>query len=249
MSQFDPTFPSAQGTYSFFFGGVGDARHFFATVVTIAQHEAKKTELSQPNSKYHFTINDIKPHTTARNLLVLLLMNQLAISEHDKQTTTDIVALIFFIFLGVLIPARVHGHLLEIIDKAREILTTPSLIPPWLWISQRDCAKIIQVLDSWKEPMFPVTHAQAQISRAEGVMPKGERPKGCEREFTAYRRTGALFPPWANMQFESELKWFLAGGPGVGGPGIAAWEAGLRAYVGREWKVNMTMVDKEWCRE
>ncbi|KAH0609098.1 uncharacterized protein H6S33_001326 [Morchella sextelata] len=256
QSQFDPSTDSAGATHSFFFSRVGDSRHLFATIVAISHHELsnesafQQTRPSSSQVKYHFTVNDIKAHAAARNVLMLLLMHQLAIFGQDQQQAkTDTLALLYYIYLGVLMPARVHGHLQEFIQTTRTALTIRASLPSWLWISQRDCLKIIEILDSWVEPMFPVTHAQAQIAEAERVMPQGEKPKGCEREWTAYRRTGALFPPMAIRCHESELDAFLAGGPGVGGPGMAAWEAGLRAYVGREWKVNMTLVDREWCTE
>lgn len=80
-------------------------------------------------------------------------------------------------------------------------------------------------------------------------MPPGDKPKGCEREFTAYRRTGALFPPKEIRGHEPKLMELLAGGPGVGGPGAAGWEKKVRAYVGKEWRINMTLVDREWCKQ
>lgn len=257
QSQFDPSTDSAGATHSFFFSRVGDSRHLFATVVAISFHELsnesafQQTRPASSQVKYHLTLNDTKAHAAARNVLLLLLMHQLVMFGQDQQQAkTDTVALLYYIYLGVLMPARVYGHLQEFIQTARTALTTArASLPSWLWISQRDCIKVVEVLDSWVEPMFPVTHAQAQISEAERAMPQGEKPKGCEREWTAYRRTGALFPPMAIRCHESELDAFLAGGPGVGGPGMAAWEAGLRAYVGREWKVNMTLVDREWCTE
>lgn len=68
---------------SFFFGDVGDARHLFATIITLRALE-RDNQLLAPR-QYHFTINDLKAGALARDLVILSLLIDLA-EAPDKDT-------------------------------------------------------------------------------------------------------------------------------------------------------------------
>lgn len=248
QSQFDASrFPAGdQSTYSFFFGGIGDARNLYATLIAIAQNREEKKD----TNKYHFTINDIKPHTLARDFLIFLLIQQLsqildAPSDAQREIRSDILALLFYIYMGVLLPPRVHSHFQRLMVTARKAIEDRNEdFPSWLWVSERDSRKITLVYDTWAKELFPATHAQTLIAEAEGRVPPGSQPRGCEREFTAYRKTGALFLPKEARKHEPKMESFLAN------PSAAvAWNKKVRAYVKEHWKINMTLVDPEWCKK
>lgn len=244
QSQFEPSiFPKKNARYSFFFGGIGDARHFYATLIAIIQHreEAKDT------NKYHFTINDIKPHTLARDFLILLLIQQLsqipsAPSDADTAKRADILTLLFYIYVGVLFPKWVHTHFKQLLVTAGKALTSRNEdFPSWLWISELDARKINGVLKTWGQELYPASYAQAKISEAAMMMPSGEKPAGCAKEFMAYRKTGALFPPKETRKYDPKMEGLLE----EAGAG-AAWEKKVKVHVKDNWIINMTLVDKEW---
>ena len=60
-------------TIDVFFAGVGDARNLMATLNTISEAESVP-----PANRYRFIANDVKPHAVARNLLVMMLLQEFA---------------------------------------------------------------------------------------------------------------------------------------------------------------------------
>jgi hypothetical protein len=64
---------------SFLFGGVGDGRHLFASLLDIAdQLRALPESRQQQQGSIHFTLLDIKAAVIARNLVVLALLERLS---------------------------------------------------------------------------------------------------------------------------------------------------------------------------
>lgn len=247
QSQFDASkFPAGDRcTYSFFFGGIGDARNLYATLIAIARNREEKKD----TNKYHFTVNDIKPQTLARDFLIFILIQQLsqipdAPSDAQKATRSDILALLFYIYMGALFPPRVYSHFQRLLVTARKAIADCNEdFPSWLWVSERDSLKINEVYSTWTDELFPACHAQALIAEAEGRAPPGGQPRGCEREFAAYRKTGALFLPKETRKHEPKMESFLASASAG-----AAWDKKVRTYVRDHWKINMTLVDREWCK-
>lgn len=147
--------------------------------------------------------------------------------------------------MGVLFPARVHSHFQRLIVTARKSITERNKdFPSWLWISDRDSLKINEVYDTWTSELFPASHAQGRIAETERGLPSGDQPRGCEREFAAYRKTGALFLPKEIRKHEPKMESLLAS-TAAG----AAWIKKVRTYVKDHWKINMTLVDREWCKK
>lgn len=145
--------------------------------------------------------------------------------------------------MGVLFPPRVHTQFQRLIVTARKALTDRNEdIPSWLWVSERDGDQIIEVYETWTDELFTASVAQIKIAEAGRRMPPGRQPEGCEREFTAYKKTGVLFPPKDARKHEPKMEAFLASTATN-----AAWEKKVRTYVKDNWKINMTLVDREWC--
>lgn len=95
-SQFSKALASASSeSCSFFFGGNGDARHFYATLIHIADFE----QTSEPDStrKYHFVINDIMAPTLAKDIIMFYMLQDLTTSEEDFDKSVTLAA-IFYIF-------------------------------------------------------------------------------------------------------------------------------------------------------
>ena len=249
LSQFEPSrFPENESTYAFFFGGIGDARHLYATLIGIADHEEKK---DVKNHKYHFTINDVKPHVLARNVLIFLLLSQLGKLPQEKtpeeqSKESDILTLLFFVYVGVLIPPRVHSHLMLLINTAKNaLLNSNENLPEWLWVSEQDRLIILLVYKSWSTSAGSIVstqQAQAGISDSGRMAPPSFAPKGCEREHAAYKKAGVLWPPAATRKEHDPRMDSLVTGKESG------WEKKLKAIVGKKWKINATLVDEDWFR-
>ena len=60
---------------AYLFGGIGDARHVFKTLLDIKHREEY---FKAPVRKYHLTIVDINPHALARDLIVFVLLDDLS---------------------------------------------------------------------------------------------------------------------------------------------------------------------------
>lgn len=58
--------------------------------------------------KTHLTLLDIQPTALGRDLCILLLLDELVRKTYDEETTAEIKATIFYIFLGVVIPSYCH---------------------------------------------------------------------------------------------------------------------------------------------
>jgi tetratricopeptide (TPR) repeat protein len=134
-TMFDPFLTdnsTATETLSFLFAGIGDARHLLQTFQAIAVVEAKN-----PNRRYHFTINDVKPEVFARDLLIFVLLGRLTkeLPSRDAQPKTSsknvwlILATLFYTFIGQVMPLEVFNHLQEVIEATIGALEQPRLLP------------------------------------------------------------------------------------------------------------------------
>jgi hypothetical protein len=107
---------------AFFFGGIGDARHFYYTLALFAASEHRK----KTTRKIHFTLNDILPDVFARDLVFFILLDEL--SYEIKRTTTDKsaqleidkrIAAVFYLYTCQLVPNFVNDELQRVILKKR----------------------------------------------------------------------------------------------------------------------------------
>jgi hypothetical protein len=99
------------------FAGIGDARNLYATLMLITESELK----APSNRTFRITVNDIKPHAIARNLVIWLLLDELA--NNDEQSL-EIINAVFFIFSAAIMPAGAYGWLQNTIIKAITALDT-----------------------------------------------------------------------------------------------------------------------------
>lgn len=70
-----------QDMYSIFYGGIGDARHLFTTLVDMVD-----TCTIDNNAKFHFTMVDHKPVVIARDLVLFYLFESLATFDVSRHT-------------------------------------------------------------------------------------------------------------------------------------------------------------------
>jgi hypothetical protein len=123
------------GDLSFLFGGVGDgwfckitlllsspenrlsARNVYATLV--GAHRAYKALPKDKRAamRIHLTLLDIHPSVLARDLCILMLMNDWMEPNVEPSALTEIKATLIYTFMGAIVPSYCH---------ARCVLSCPS---------------------------------------------------------------------------------------------------------------------------
>ncbi|KAJ6457420.1 hypothetical protein C8R47DRAFT_1203442 [Mycena vitilis] len=137
---------------SFIFGGVGDARNVYSTLVGLHRAHKKLDERRQGVFRVHITLLDIHPTALARDLCVLLLLNQLietpAMASSAK---VEILSTVFYTFAGVVMPEYCHNRLQKVVDDLKLALGQGSklALPSWIYVDSVAAPKIIAILDFW----------------------------------------------------------------------------------------------------
>lgn len=259
-SLFDETLGSSpRQRLSFLFGGIGDARNLFQSIIDIAAHEGKyKTKKSR--KEYYFTIVDIKSAAIARNLVVLMLLDTSLADGAPHEKSRKILLCIFYTYISSIMPSNLHDVPQEKIGEAKLALENGTL-PPFINIPDMYRAEIVGYLDDWQrkaQQEYPITLVQAEVvaartrskmqlmltgrSSESDDVPPGRMAK--EHSFEA--ETGALILPAPyNSVLEPSLRGaFLAFDPQK--PREAARKA-IKA-IHDTWSTNPTLVDLPWER-
>ncbi|KZP20325.1 hypothetical protein FIBSPDRAFT_789699 [Athelia psychrophila] len=137
---------------SFLFGGVGDARHAFGTI--IGAHRAFKTLGKHRRSalQIHLTLLDLHPNILARDLCIMMLLHALMNQVEDAPPTErlEIKTTIFYTYIGVVLPGYCFERLCHTIrDLKRRLQKTPFILPDWIHVDSSSAVRITQVLDLW----------------------------------------------------------------------------------------------------
>jgi hypothetical protein len=230
---------------SLLFAGIGDARNMYATLVMIAESESR----APSKRTFRITVNDIKPHVIARNLVIWLLLDELTKNE---DSSLEIINAVFFIFCTAIMPAGAYGWLQSTISKAIRALETGTGMPSWVKVPSSDHPLVLQVLESWKNKApqlysnsFFVTETLRAMHRSEPFSMDGYSvPEECRGEVYCYWRTLALRPPRALMhKDELELEKLFRVCDTKKSSSAAST---VQTYIEANWKQNVTMFDVEW---
>ncbi|KDQ54577.1 hypothetical protein JAAARDRAFT_196488 [Jaapia argillacea MUCL 33604] len=137
---------------SFFFGGVGDGRHSFGTIIDIHQAYIKLQAENQDRLRVHMTLMDIHPASIARDLIILHRLDELQGAGPEDET--EIRATLFYTYCAFLIPDYCHARLLEAAKVVHTQLSrTPPVLPSWLCVDARSIPQILSVLAYWSKPL------------------------------------------------------------------------------------------------
>lgn len=225
---------------SILFGGIGDARNMYATLLKVDQLEREFLRL--PTRKYHLTINDIKPETLARDLLMFFLLNDLGrIKELGENKRRDILTTIFFLYIASVVPQRVSGHIQVTIERVVAALQSGNGIPTWVHIYERDKVLLLKTLNSWHGNL-KIRHNVAEVMRVHTKYLKSAKmdtfPPALATERSFFAKTGAYWAswPWAK-QHEPIL--FTARAD------KKHWQK-AKTHVAENWSINVTIMDEEW---
>lgn len=175
----------------------------YATLLKVDQLEREFLRL--PTRKYHLTINDIKPETLARDLLLFFLLNDLGrIKELGENKRRDILTTIFFLYIASVVPQRVSGHIQVTIERVVAALQSGNGIPTWVHIYERDKVLLLKTLDSWHGSL-KIRHNVAEVTRVHTKYLKSAEsntfPPALATERSFFAKTGAYWAsgPWAKQ--------------------------------------------------
>ncbi|KAJ7579195.1 hypothetical protein C8J56DRAFT_965062 [Mycena floridula] len=90
-------------TLSVLFGGVGDARQLFGSLAGFHKEYTELDAQRQRWFKLHFTLLDLHPTALARDLCLLVLLEQLT-TDISPEDAIEIKATIFYMWLGIIMP-------------------------------------------------------------------------------------------------------------------------------------------------
>lgn len=232
---------------SMFFGGCGDMRHFYGSLVDL---DGSEKSPSMMNRRYHFTLNDVKPAILARAMVMFCLLDELATSENlSNMELLERQAVIFYVFAAQLIPRVVFDRLHQVINSLIETLEARGTVLPWVQIHPADRRLILQVLRAWKrEDLLALVSPEALAAQ---VTPHLQRvfhkhkdnhtviPPGCLPEFVVYSNTLLLLAPLPLVErYAPELR--------DRPTSIVASIPLLKSTIKENWMINTTILDEEW---
>ncbi|KAJ7777182.1 hypothetical protein B0H16DRAFT_1360889 [Mycena metata] len=135
---------------AFLFGGVGDARHVYSTLVGLHRAHQKMDEKRQGAFRVHITLLDIHPGPLARDLCMLLLLDEMVTTDEDPIVKAELLSTMFYTFAGVVMPGYCYSRLARVMDDLKLSLEgVGRKLPSWIHIDSRATGKIIPVLDFW----------------------------------------------------------------------------------------------------
>ncbi|KIJ65506.1 hypothetical protein HYDPIDRAFT_130715 [Hydnomerulius pinastri MD-312] len=134
---------------SFLFGGVGDARHVYGTLVGLHQVHQSLNKTKRELLHVHLTLLDVHETALARDLCILMLVNDL-MTTTDKITQVEIKATIFYTYVAVVMPPYCYTRLQNTMLTLIDFLSKDSFrLPSWIFITSSSKDAIIKTLEYW----------------------------------------------------------------------------------------------------
>ncbi|KAJ3551566.1 hypothetical protein NM688_g4626 [Phlebia brevispora] len=151
------------------FGGVGDARHVFATLIGLRD---TYTKLSKPKKKalhVHMTMLDHHPAILARDLCILMLLVQLTDDSISAETRLEMETTAAYTYSAQVMPPYSAARLNKVIeDLVFRLSESPPDLPGWLHVTTDSVEPIIKVLSMWLDTrMDPKSKNTAYILEKE----------------------------------------------------------------------------------
>ena len=160
---------------SVLFGGIGDARHLYMTILVPELmirnlHESHgMTNLTEPEyitAKYrhrpiNITCSDLKPAVIARLFIFLSVMGKLGdlqMDSPDKDEETEfeiemLTSLLMYLSLGAIMPPSVFERFQQTLETSIDILEGKAPQPlKWLYVYKKDVPTLVKQLRLWQKP-------------------------------------------------------------------------------------------------
>ena len=266
-SQFDYKLSSQkQMRYDFFFGGVSDARHLYATLIDITDHEIKDRPSAPHAKEFYFTVNDVQFPTMARNLIIISLLQDLASAAEASAAFELTMTTIFYVFCSHVVPSVVFEHMQEVIKALIEELDVGNDVlrkPYGVHVSHNYRMGLVVALRRWQDPHFctlgvadlvknnlsywsKLKDQQAALGMFGmlGMIDKRKQP--CQQDYALFKEAGVLCGSSQTLQqhdpeFQNLVSQYKQGGKPL--------NPQLAIYVNKHFKPNVTILDPDWERE
>ncbi|KAF7910582.1 hypothetical protein EAE99_011200 [Botrytis elliptica] len=221
---------------SFFFAGIGDARHLYATIIDL--HESGNKTTATPR-KYHFVANDLNMCSLTRNLIIWTLLDELSALDHGSDQGLMVLTTIFFIYRPIIMPGYVYKFLCATMEA---ILAK---------LDKYDIPRYIDVLKHWASNGFGIFTTEKVIQGTRDKLSQKsllhdyrDTSKVCTEEKEFYAKYALVYPPEKMiLSQEPRLKKLITKALKE-----KRYSNKLRKYLAKNWKFNPTMMDQNWYR-
>ncbi|KAF9653241.1 hypothetical protein BDM02DRAFT_3125707 [Thelephora ganbajun] len=138
---------------NFLFGGVGDGRHLLGTLIGLKSVHRSLSERQKTVARFHLTALDIHPASIARDLVFMLLLNELADGQTiAPETRGEVIATYMYAFVGVVMPDYCHNRLMAVLDDLNDRLSeNPPRLPSWIHVHITSIPPVLGAIHYWIE--------------------------------------------------------------------------------------------------
>lgn len=247
------------------FGGIGDGRHLFASLITI--HALEGQTKNEPPKYFHLTIVDHKPAIIARNFIMLTMLADLAEARQrgkDYTASRQISALYanfipiltsytdfntlfrYYVFLAPIIPPAMHAILQDTIQEIIDALEGRRESHPFLDLLAVSTPAVLQVLAEWQYEVgarYPPAILRPYIVE-NCFLDASKAPPGCEKQEAFYQETAILVLADTGRGLGSELqKAFDEFNPAS----TSTVSQEVLQTTESTWKTNPTLIDLDYA--
>jgi hypothetical protein len=225
---------------SFFFGGVGDGRHFLQTLIRIADHEKTKTGTKRT---YNFTVNDMGKHAISRDLIIWILLDDLSRLDAGSDDASILLNTIFFIYVSAIMPSYAFEQLNQTISRVLDALTNGRQPLKWLYLHDEDFPKYVEALCDWQGKMKDFFTSGEMITKVSEKMAGRDLGDQFRKEHQLYFSTAVLYPAKKVLQQHDPKMLELIQRHST------KLKVNFEAFTGHareHWHFNTTLIDVEW---
>ncbi|KAF9026023.1 hypothetical protein BDZ89DRAFT_1067865 [Hymenopellis radicata] len=151
---------------SFYFGGVGDARHVFGSVVGLSQARLKLNKRKRQVMRAHLTMNDIHPSALARDLCMLFLLDELSSNRDNEIKEAELKMTLLSIWMGLIMPSYCYIRLKKTIKALlNRLQSSPIQLPDWIYVVSASVPAIVASLKYWDTELGNKTAKELMAKR------------------------------------------------------------------------------------
>ncbi|KAI0737514.1 hypothetical protein C8Q80DRAFT_1115040 [Daedaleopsis nitida] len=162
---------------AFLFGGVGDARHVFGSLLGLSAAHKTMGAKGQADFHAHLTLLDIHDATIARDLCIFMLLHQLN-GTNDETVRTEIKVTLMYVFCGAVMPSYCYQRLQDVFkDLSVRLASRSPVLPRWMHVSPDSAAKVVTALAFWLSASRSTraTLAHHNVTECRGLPPAGHQ--------------------------------------------------------------------------
>ncbi|KAF8962202.1 hypothetical protein BDZ97DRAFT_1920671 [Flammula alnicola] len=163
---------------SFLFGGSGDARHVFGTLIhfmAMVTHKGFPRSELQPLLRIHLCLVDIHPATIARTLVMLAIIEKVLQTRKsgDETRRAELHATLFYVLMAALMPDYCCKIVMDVSQElASNLPLGTHCFSEWVHVNGYSVSAVVEVLRYWSNPLPKST--KVFIQRIRQMLPKAK---------------------------------------------------------------------------